>query len=170
MSVIRACACGLDAHDRRQELVVDPDPRQRVLGDVAVVRDDERDRLTGVVDLVPGQRVLGAAVGQRGVRDQQRQRLGHRARQVVVGPDEVDALDVEHPGDVDVGDPRVGVRRAEHGRVQRTRDHVVDVAALSAQHPVVLDAGHLGAHQLGGHGVPSVMISAARSTALTMFW
>ena len=69
---------GVDADDRLQELVVDPDPADGVLGDVAVVGDDEGDRLADVVDLVLGQRVLGAAVGQRRVRDQQRQRLGHR--------------------------------------------------------------------------------------------
>ena len=62
-----------------QQLVVDGDPADRVLGDVAVVGDHEGDRLAHVVDLVLGQRVLGAAVGERRVRDEQRQRLGHRA-------------------------------------------------------------------------------------------
>ena len=84
---VRGGAGGVDADHRRQDLVADPDPADRVLGDVAVLGDDERDRLADVVDLVLGQRVLGAAVGQRRVRDQQRQRLGHRAGEVVVGLD-----------------------------------------------------------------------------------
>ena len=92
----------VDADDRRQHLVVDADQRDRVLGDVAALGDHERDRLADVVDLVLGQRVLRAAVGQRGVRDQQRQRLGHRPGEVVVGVDREDALDVEHRVDVDV--------------------------------------------------------------------
>ena len=164
----------LDADDRRQELVLDPDPADRVLGDVAVVGDHERDRLAHVVDLFARQRVLRAAMGQVGVRDQQRQRLGHRCgevAQVVVGPDGVDALELEHLVDVDVDDPRVGVRRTEHRGVQGAgadRD-VVDIAALAADQPLVLDPLHLGAHQLGRHA-SSPPSTAARSTALTMFW
>ena len=107
-----------DADHRWKHLVVDGDAADRVLGDVAVVGHDEGDRLAHVVDLVLGQRVLGAAVGERRVRDEQRQRLGHRAGEVVVGPDGVHALEVEHLGDVDVEDPRVRVGRAQHGGVQ----------------------------------------------------
>ena len=143
---LRRLAGGRDADDRLQELVVDADERHRVLGDVAVGGDHERDRLADVVHLVLGQGVLGASVGQGRVRDQQRQRLGHRAGEVVVGPHGQDALDVEHVGDVDVGDPRVGVRGAQDGRVQHPRvvvEHVVDVAALAAQEPLVLDPGDL---------------------------
>ena len=90
-----------------------------------------------------------------------------------MGPDHVHALDVEHLVDVDVEDPRVGVRRAEHGRVQgagvRVGEHVVDVPSLPAQQPLVLDPLHLGPEQLGGHR-RSAAISAARSTDATMFW
>ena len=93
------------------------------------------------------------------------------------------ALEVEHLLDVDVEDPRVGVGRAEHRGVQRRADRdVVDVPALAAQEPLVLDPLDDGAHQLAAHasasrapfvvsaGSTEEMISAARSTALTMFW
>ena len=83
---VRGRAGGLDADDGRQHLVVDPDPADRVLGDVAVVGHHERDRLADVVHLAVGQRVLRAAVGQRRVRDQQRQRVGHRRRRGRPGP------------------------------------------------------------------------------------
>ena len=89
-----------------------------------------------------------------------------------MGPHRHHALDVEHVGDVDVGDPRVGVRRAQHRGVQQPGvvvEEVVDVAALAAQEALVLDAGDLGAEQLGGHA-RSCWISAARSTDFTMFW
>ena len=56
------------------------DRARRVLGDVAVARDDHRDRLADVADLVARERVLRAPVGDRLVRDDQRQRLGERAR------------------------------------------------------------------------------------------
>ncbi len=83
----------------------------------------------------------------------------------------MDAVELEHLVDLDVDDPGVRVRRAEHGGVQRggvDRD-VVDVPALAAEQPLVLDPLHLGAHQLGGHDSPSFR-TAARSTAFTMFW
>ena len=145
---------GGDADDGRELVVGDADPRDRVLRDVAVDRDHEGDRLAHVVHLVLRQGVLRAAVGQGRVRDQQRQRLGHRVHEVVVGPDGEHALDVEHVGDVDVGDPRMRVRRAQHRGVQQPRvvgEQVVDVAALAAQEALVLDARDLGAEQLGGH-------------------
>ena len=179
----RGRACGLHADDRRQELVVDPDARDGVLSDVPVLGDDEGDRLADVVDLVLGQRVLGAAVGERRVRDQQRQRLRHpgsqRTGEVVVGVDGVHALDVEHGGDVDVEDASVCVGRPQHGGVERRLPatagrspdaDVVDVATLPTQEALVLDPLDPLAHQLGGHEPDAAPSSAARSTALTMFW
>ena len=160
---------GVDPDHRRQELVVDPDPGDGVLGEVAVVGHDEGDGLADVVDLVGCERELGAAVRERRVRDQQRERLGHRSGQVVVGPDQVDALDVEHPGDVDVDDPGMGVGRPQHGRVQDVLagGDVVGVPALAAQEALVLDPLDPLAEHPRGHGASSAS-SAARSTDLTM--
>ena len=165
-----------EADDRLQELVVDPDPGDRVLGEVAVVGHHEGDRLADVVDAVLGQGVLRATVGERLVRDQQRQRVRHRAGQVVVGVDGVHALDVEDAVDVDVEDPRVGVGAAQHGDLQGAAHQVVGVLPVAAQQTVVLDALDLLADQLGGHeasspaGVVVRAISAARHTDATMFW
>ena len=175
---------GADAGDPAVEHRPHPVLQER--RDVAVDGDHEGDRLADVVHLVLRQGVLRAAVGERRVRDEQRQRLGHRVGEVVVGPDGQHALDVEHVGDVDVGDPRVGVRRAQHRGVQQAWvvvEEVVDVAALAAQEALVLDARDLGAEELGGHWPsppPSVVevraeraskpSSAARSTDFTMFW
>ena len=88
----------LDVGDDRQRLVVDDDRARRVLGDVAVARDDHRDRLADVADLVARQRVLRAPVGDRLVRDDQRQRLRELPVEVLVGVDRVDAVDVERAG------------------------------------------------------------------------
>jgi hypothetical protein len=71
------------------------------------------DRLADVVDLAVGQRVLGPAMGQRGVRDEQRQRFGHRAGEVVVGVHGDEAVDVECAGHVDVADRAWCVRANE---------------------------------------------------------
>ncbi len=174
MDEVLGGAGGVDADDRGQRLVVDPDPVERVLGDVAVVGDHEGDGLTDVVDLV----ATASACWVRpwvsvGCGISRGNGSAIAPGQVVVGPDQVHAVEVEHLVDLDVDDPRVGVRRAEHGGVQgagvRTGEHVVDVPSLSAQQPLVLDAGHLGAEQLGGHA-GSATISAARSTEATMFW
>ncbi len=90
-----------------------------------------------------------------------------------MGPHRHHSLDVEDVGDVDVGDAGVRVGRAEHRGVQQPGvvvEEVVDVAALAAQEALVLDAGDLGAEQLGGHARSPFPSSAARSTDFTMFW
>ena len=183
---VRGGAGVVDADHRRQELVGDPDPPHRVLGDVAVVGDDEGDRLADVVHLVPREGVLRAAVGERGVRDEQRQRLGHRPGEVVVGPHRVHALEVEHLVDVDVEDPRVGVRRAQHRRVQhlccprgrrrcrrRTGPGRAGSAGPRPAGPACRSASWScvapGGSRLRAERA-SKPSSAARSTAFTMFW
>ena len=57
-------------------------------------------------------------------------------------------------------------RGVEHALADQ---HVVDVPALPAQEPLVLDPRDLGAEQLRGHPARPA-ISAARSTDSTMFW
>ncbi len=86
-----------------------------------------------------------------------------------MGPHGVHALEVEHVVDVDVEDPGVRVRGAQHGGVQHLLGgldpDVVDVAALTAQEALVLDPLDALAHQLGGHAPsPVVASSAARSS------
>src|SRR5699024_10160989 len=83
-----------------------------------------------------------------------------------------DAGHVDNVADIDVEDPGVGVRAAQHRRMQSRRwrvdEDVVDVAALAAQETLVLDAGYFLAEQLCAHR-ESLFSSAARCTAPTMF-
>ena len=110
------------------------------------------------------------------VRDQQRQRPVHRAAlrggvggEVLVGVDRDDPLERQRPGDVDVDHLGVRVRAAHEGDRERVLAEVVEVAALAAQQPGVLDAGDGSAHLPRRHA-RSRVISAARTTALRMFW
>ena len=89
------------------------------------------------------------------VRDEHRQRLGHRAAEVLVGVDRDEALDVQGAVDVDVDDPGVRVRAAHEGGGQRAGADVVEVAALADDQPGVLAPADRLAEQLRGHrGVP----------------
>ena len=177
----------LDPHDDGQLLVQDPDPPRRVLGDVAVPRDDHDDRLADVVDLVLRKGVAGAGVGQRGVGDEHGQGLGDPAGQVVPRVDRLDAVDLPGVADLDVDDARVGVRAAHERRGQCAVPEVVEVATVAGEQSWVLAALHPLAELPGAHratslslpsGVPESTnwsisvrrISAARQTARTMFW
>jgi hypothetical protein len=165
----------LDAHDRRQEVVGHRDPRADVLGDVPVRGDDHDDRLADVVDLVLRQRVRRTAVGERGVRDEQRQRLAGPAVEVLVRVDGDQALDADRVGDVDVDDAGVRVRAAHERRRQRLVADVVEVAALPGQQPRVLEPRDRLAERPGRHDgatspAASARSSAARRTDATMFW
>ncbi len=75
------------------------DPVDGVLGDVAVRRDDHDDRLTDVVDLVLGEGERRPRRVQRGVRDEERQRLTQGAGQVLVRVDRDDPVDVKRKPD-----------------------------------------------------------------------
>jgi hypothetical protein len=169
----------LHADHDGQRLVAHEHPLGGVLGEVAVTGDDHDDRLPYVLHLVLGQRVAGTRSVQRGVRDQQRQRLGDRGPfglvggdQVVVGVDRHQAVDVERSGRVDVDDACVGVRAAHEGDTQRARSDVVEEVRGPGDQPGVLDPLHPLAEQPGRHDVapPSRVSSAARSTEATMFW
>jgi hypothetical protein len=93
--------------------------------------------------------------------DQHRQRLGHRAGQVLVGVDRHQAVDVEAALDVDVGDPGVGVRGAHERGGQRGVPDVVEVAALADDQPGVLAPAHRLPEELGRHrGTPDVTVMA----------
>jgi hypothetical protein len=142
---------GVDADDDRQLLVGDDDPLCGVLRDVPVGRYHHHHRLADVPDDVAGQGIGGARLGQLRVGDEHRQRLGHRAAQVVVGVDRDQALDVQRALDVDVGDPRVRVRRPHERSGQRGVPDVVEVAALADDQPGVLAPADRLAEQLRGH-------------------
>jgi len=115
-------------HDR-QRLVLHVDERERVLGDVAALRDDEGHNLADVAHLVDRERPLGPSVRQGRMRDQERRRLielaelGRRHHQA-------DRGHATGGGRVNPRDPRVRVRAPQRRGVERTRRiHVVDEAA-----------------------------------------
>ena len=157
-------AARLEVGRHRQRLVLDADALRGILGHVAVAGDDHRDRLADVAHLVARERVLRAAGDDRLVRDDQRQRLGEAAVEVVERVDGVDALDVERARYVDVADARMRVLRAQEGGVSGVRREVVGVAAVAGQQPLVLPALDALAE---AHAVSSSSAAAAR-TARTM--
>ncbi len=96
-----------------------------------------------------------------------------------MGPDQVDTLDVEYPGDVDVDDAGMGVGRPQHRRMQDVLagGDVVGVPALATQEALVLDPLDPLAEHPRGHEAPASggraesrpsTSSAARSTDFTM--
>jgi len=116
---------------RRQDVPLDPDLVNRVLGDVPVRGDHHGDRLADVVDNAVGERVGGFRRVQRRVRDQQWQRFGDPAVEVFVGVDGNQALDVECVADVDVDDAGVRMRAAQERGGQRVMPEVVKVPPIA---------------------------------------
>ena len=172
---------------RGQRLVLHLDELERVLGQVAAVRDDDRDALADVPYLVRRQaapgvpRRVGAEVGHRIA---QFGRLRARDHRVHAGC----GLGL---GGLDPYDPGVRVRAAQHGRVQSAGgDPVGDVAAAAEQELRVLDAadrladpapfaglvadgGRGGGPVDGGHEAVSFVArirAAAAITASVMNW
>ena len=158
---------GLQIRHHRQRLVLDLDERLRVLGDVAAVGDDEGHHLSDVADFVDGEGPLRAAVGQGRVRDQQRRGLVQLA-EIGGREHEMDAGHAAGGRRVDPGDPRVGVRAPERGRVKGAGGiHVVDEAAEALQEPRVLVARDARADAARGHRLRSgAMASRRRQRAL----
>jgi hypothetical protein len=107
---VRRLARRVHADDDRQLLVGDQDPVAGIFRYVPVGGHDHDDRLADMVHHAVGQRVAGARRVQLRVGDQHRERLGHRAVQVLVRVDRHQALDVQGALGVDAGDPRVRVR------------------------------------------------------------
>ena len=165
--------------DRGQRFVFDLDQLQRVLGQVAAVRDDHRDALAGVADLLRGQAAPGV-LGRVGPE------VGHRVTQLGglrPGDHRVHAGCGQGLGGLDPHDPGVRVRAAQHGGVQGARgDPVGDVAAPAEQELRVLDAAdglahpgplggvvadRRGASAVGsGHGAASSLVARIRAAAL----
>jgi hypothetical protein len=103
---------------RVERLVVDLDEFERVLGEIAIAGDDDRDRLAGV----PHRLVGGRVVGSRAV-DADREGARHRgdfgARQHAD-----DARERERRSRVQARDSRMGEWRAKNGGVPGVRDRV----------------------------------------------
>ena len=94
-----------------ERVVVDVDELERVPCGVVVLGDDERHLLALEADLVGGQHRLHV-VGQR------RHPGQALLRQIGARDDRLDLRMCLRRCDIDAGDPRVGVRRAQDGQVQ----------------------------------------------------
>ena len=92
-------------------------------------------------------------MGQRRMRDQQRQWFAHCTLEVVVGVDRDEAIDLHGSGDIDVGDPRVGMRTAYERDPERVMPEVVEISPSPTHQPRVLDSRDPLAEHLGGHDV-----------------
>ena len=124
----------LDLLDR-ERLVLHLDELGSVLGDVARLRDDDRDRLAHVT-----RRAVRGGVVRGTSRDSRRQRARH-ADDLLGGHDADDAGQLERGGDIDRADVGVGERRSDDRRVAGVRDglDVVHEAPVTAQERLVLD-------------------------------
>ena len=125
MHEMLAVASRVDPDDGRQRLVIHHDRLGRVLGQVPVGGDHHHDRLAHVIHLVGGQREACPGVGERRVRDQQRQRLGEPGRQVLVAVDRDQPGHLERAADIDVGDARVGEGAAHERGGERVMPKII---------------------------------------------
>ena len=142
---------GFQLGDGGQRLVAHLDQLGGVLGDVAILRDHERDHLAHVADAVGGERRLGARLGEGGMRDEERRRLVQLA-EVGRRQDQVNAGQGARPRRVDRHDARMAVRTAEAGGVQHPLEvDVVHEAAEAAEQPRVLVAGNARADHPRAH-------------------
>ena len=71
------------------------------------------------------------------MRNQQWQRLGDPARQVRIGVDRHQTIDVERRADVDIPHPGMCVRTAHERNGQRIVAEIVEVGAVAAEQAVV---------------------------------
>ena len=131
-------ALGVD--DGGQRLVVDLDQLGRVLGEVARLGHDERDRVADEADVALGEGPEGrAGHGRRVTLEHGRLHRADVRVEVRGGEHRPDAGHGPRRVDVEAGDPGVREVAAHERGVQHPRhDHVVDVGALPGQQPWVL--------------------------------
>ena len=124
-----------------QHVVIDLDQGSRVLGDVAVIGDDDGDRLADIGDFAVGERERPHPVERRpGIRVAHHAALGHDGGEVVESQHRVDTGEVKRGSLRDAANCCMGIRAANEARVQDARHHdVVDEAALPAQQGCVFE-------------------------------
>ena len=148
-----------------QRLVVDVDQFDRVLGEVAALGDDQRNRVADELGLALGQR------RPRSVRDVLARDgvpgLLDVGVEVGGGEHRVHAGQRQRRRGVDAVDPGARERAAHEAGVQHARPgDVVDEAAAAGQQPGVLDPLYAGSGvpgRRGGAGPPHVLSHGAPS-------
>ena len=121
-----------------QRFIVDFDPLQRVLGDVAVDGGHQYDRFADIAHLVHRDRKI---VDRRAHRARQRVKLRDEfgARQ-----DAVDAVQRQGSRNIDTLDARMGIRRTQDRHMPDTgyRRQIVDEARMTRQQRCVFQTRH----------------------------
>ncbi len=127
--------------DGAEGFIVNVDQLQRILGDVAVLRDDHGDRIADVADFVRCQRCLLRAL-QAGY-DSGAHGNGFHSRHIGRGQDAEDAGQFQRRRRIDFDDARVGVGAAQNRGVRHAGAvNIADVLADAAQKPDVFFALH----------------------------
>ena len=141
--------------DRGQRFVVDVDEFDRVLGDVTVVGDDERDRIADELHLALGQR-RARRVGDVLARDRVPGLLDVGV-QILGGEHRVHAGQRQRRRCVDAVDAGAGERAADEAGVQHARPvHIVDEGAVAGEQPGVLHSRDPRSGVTGGDGIRHV--------------
>ena len=168
------CSAAAQSDTEFEHLEIDLDQACRVLGNIAIVGDDDGNRIADEADFVLGQAIRHVNLFDRRIRHQQRDPLiAHRFRQIAVRHDGVDARQRQRAGFVDAADSGMGMRAAQHHRVQHAGQlDVVDIAAVAGEQRRVLLAQDSRAEPLGPHvqALPSRNTRAACKVAATMDW
>ncbi len=158
--------------DRRQRIELDRDVVERVLGEIAALRQNHRQRFADVTHLVLGERHLRALIEDDAL-DRRRRHEKRAGRpilaEIVGGVDRDDALARARRGNVDRTQPGVGDVAAQEGRIQHPgKLDVVDEQRLPAQQPRVLVATDRSAEISRRHAHYLRSRSAASCMASTM--
>ena len=157
-----------------KRLEFDVDIVERVLSNIAALRDHDDQGFADVADLVPGERNLGSLVeddaGNWWRGDEERAGLPVVAEVVGdIGGDHTGPL--QRSRNIDLQDAPVGYLAAQERGVQHAwQFDVIDEQRLAGKQPAVLVAPDRLAEGAGGHdGQPRIRIAAV-ITASTMFW
>ena len=131
-----------------QRLVVDLHLLGRILGEVAVLREDRHDRLAGVADLAGGQhRQLRRPIARHARGGANRPEV---AVEIAGGHHRGDAGGARRRADVDARDARMAfVAAAERGVQRAGPPEIVHVAAPAGEEARVLAALHAGPDEAG---------------------
>ncbi len=159
--------------NRRQRVVIDSNEGGRVLGNVAVVGDNDRHRLADVDDLVPGQCgtvplllvTLAGKTDDEPLDPQVRHQIAQRKNSVHAGIRQRRSL-------VDAADRGMTVRTAHECGLQHARQpDVVDEAPQAPQQIVIFEPANAFAADFCVHcrrSFPARRRCAASSAAATM--
>ena len=153
---------------RRQHVVIDRNQRRRILGDIAVARDHDGDRLADERHFTVGERERPALIELcAGIRNTHHAPLPQHRGEIVERQHGDDARHCAGRDRIDATDQRVRMRAAHEGRVQRAGSgNVIDEARAAGQQRKILEPRDPCADQLAHW--PSLEIALV-ARAMTSF-